>query len=100
VLYKNVTQNNIIAMAGGGNHSLALREKGEVLGWGCSSEDQLGIGHTKHQYTPQKLEPFSKHEVVALACGWNFSIALNLAVFMDGVTITMVNWVFLSVLIN
>ncbi len=60
------------ALAAGGDHSLALKGDGTVVGWGRNSDGQTTI-------------PASATNVVALAAGWRHSLALK----EDG---TVVGW--------
>jgi alpha-tubulin suppressor-like RCC1 family protein len=67
---------DVIAIAAGTNHSLALRADGSVWAWGDNERGQLGDGTTTDRSLPVRakgLEP-----VVAIAAGLNFSLALDL----------------------
>jgi len=71
----------VIALAGGGNHSLALCSDGTVAAWGYNTYCQLGDNSwTQHQvpilaYRGSGSALFGK-EVVAIAAGTNYSLAL------------------------
>jgi alpha-tubulin suppressor-like RCC1 family protein len=58
---------NIIAVAAGRTHSLALRDNGTVIGWGRYSEHDRG--------GEMNLPP-GLTNIVAIAAGWDFSLAL------------------------
>ena len=53
-----------MALAAGGNHSLALRSDGTVVGWGDNGSDQGTV-------------PTDLNGVVAIACGDYHSLALR-----------------------
>ena len=55
---------NVVAVAGGGEHSLALRADGTLIGWGDSQYGQTSI-------------PEAATNVVAIAAGWAHSLALR-----------------------
>ena len=62
---------NVVGIAGGPSHSLALREDGTVTGWG-------------HNWSGQAVAPDDLRDVVAVACGQNASLALR----SDGTVVT------------
>ena len=64
--------NNVVAIAAGGFHSLALRADGTVVGWGDNTVNQSTV-------------PSGLSNVVAIAAGENHSCALK----KDG---TVVQW--------
>jgi len=79
--------NKIIAVALGGQHSIALAADGTVYTWGYNNVGQLGDGTTAERHTPVKVlkgaydgtthlgdEPTNK--ITAVALGWRHSIAL------------------------
>jgi len=43
-------------VTGGEHHTIALTKSGEVFAWGRNDDGQLGLGHTKEQTSPQKIE--------------------------------------------
>ena len=63
---------NVVAVAGGLDHALALRDDGTVVGWG----DDSGYGET--------VVPAGLTNVVAISAGWLFSMALR----SDGTVVT------------
>jgi alpha-tubulin suppressor-like RCC1 family protein len=66
---------DIIAVAVGGSHTLALTSTGNVYGWGLNTSGQVGIGNTTSpQETPQQL---SLSNIVAIAAGATHSVALD-----------------------
>jgi alpha-tubulin suppressor-like RCC1 family protein len=46
---------NMTAIAGGGNHTIALNNDGTVWAWGRNDSGQLGDGTTTDRYTPVKV---------------------------------------------
>src|SRR5450759_1004138 len=67
---------SVTAIAGGGNHSLALTSTGQVLAWGYNGHGQLGNGTTTNSSTPVavSLPPFGI-TVTAIAGGGLHSLA-------------------------
>lgn len=65
---------NIVAIAGGGTHSLALDRRGRVWSWGGNSYGQLGDGTNAHRAGPALL---GLNRVVAIAAGEYHSLALT-----------------------
>ncbi|MBE3556789.1 MAG: cell wall-binding repeat-containing protein [Firmicutes bacterium] len=64
-----------IAVAAGGQHSLALDSNGHVWAWGFNSSGQLGDGTHTQRNTPVQVQGLS--DVAAIAAGDNFSLALK-----------------------
>jgi alpha-tubulin suppressor-like RCC1 family protein len=65
----------ITQVAGGGRHSLALREDGTVFAWGSNDRGQLGDGTTIDRKQPVEVQNLS--DVVAISAGGEFSMALE-----------------------
>ncbi|AKT40998.1 MopE-related protein [Chondromyces crocatus] len=66
----------VIAVAGGGSHSLSLLSDGTVHGWGSNSHGELGLGTTNSPIpTPQTL--LGPSGVSQLAAGNTFSLVLR-----------------------
>jgi alpha-tubulin suppressor-like RCC1 family protein len=71
-----VGASNIVAIAGGLNHSLALKKDGTVLAWGSDEKGQLGDGTTlADKTTPTPVSGAS--DIVAIAAGGLHSLALK-----------------------
>ncbi len=66
----------IIAIAAGGNHSLALKSDGTVWSWGHNSNGQLGDGTTTDRGAPVAVAG-GLTGVVAIAAGYHHSIAVK-----------------------
>jgi alpha-tubulin suppressor-like RCC1 family protein len=68
---------NVIAVAAGGEHSLALRADNTMMGWGNNREGQLGIGSTANSHVPVAIaNSATLPGVTAIAAGRKFSLAL------------------------
>ncbi len=67
---------NVVAIAAGYGHCLALLSNGTVRAWGWNSGGELGIGNTVNQSTPQQIPASSLSNVVAVSAGSNHSMAL------------------------
>ncbi|WP_306590119.1 hypothetical protein [Geothrix sp. 21YS21S-4] len=66
---------DVVAIAGGGFHSLALKSDGTVWAWGANSQGQLGDGTTIDRSIPVKVGNLSGGSV--LAAGSTHSLALT-----------------------
>lgn len=66
---------NVVSVAGGARHSLALLGNGKVMAWGSNEEGQLGTGGTPVT-SNVPLAVASLSEVKAIAAGANHSLAL------------------------
>jgi len=73
---------NVIAVAAGGNHTLALSYDGTVWAWGSNSDGQLGDGTaaTQRNY-PRKVVGLTGidtlTDIIAIAAGGNHSLAIR-----------------------
>jgi alpha-tubulin suppressor-like RCC1 family protein len=73
----------VIAIAAGGQHSLALKSNGTVVAWGRNGDGQLGNGTTTGQNTPVQVCDTGQTDcttnpltgVIAIAGGGNHSLA-------------------------
>jgi alpha-tubulin suppressor-like RCC1 family protein len=72
---------NIIAIAAGGYHSIALDSNGKVWAWGYNCNGQLGNGETGEEVTPIKVKGLDGEGllegIVAIAGGEYHSLALD-----------------------
>lgn len=69
---------NVIAIAAGAYHSLALVADGTVMSWGLGTDGQLGNGTTPLISTPAPVPNLTG--AVGISAGWNHSVA----VLVDG----------------
>jgi alpha-tubulin suppressor-like RCC1 family protein len=72
-LVKDLSQ--VIAVAGGYYHSLALKADGTVFAWGGNDYGQLGNGTRDDQKVPVQVK--GANNVIAIASGDHFSLALK-----------------------
>jgi Regulator of chromosome condensation (RCC1) repeat/Bacterial TSP3 repeat len=66
-----------IEVAAGQSHSLALTNDGHVWAWGSNGQGQLGDGSGQSQYYPVQLTDANLTDVVVIAAGKDFSVALK-----------------------
>ncbi|KAJ8020140.1 Alsin [Holothuria leucospilota] len=59
----------------GAAHTLALTNQGQVWAWGCGSQLGCGTGNNVVS-TPQKLDAFCGRNVLKIACGSTYSMAI------------------------
>jgi len=65
----------IVAVSGGGFHSLALDRDGRVWAWGANGYGQLGVGDKTDRPIPVQLSTMG--QVTAVAAGFGHSLALK-----------------------
>ncbi len=71
---------NVVAIAAGHNHSLALLSNGTVKTWGINQYGELGLGYSgmaTNQSTPQQIPSSSLNNVVAIEAGGAHNLALH-----------------------
>ena len=66
---------DVTAIAGGANHTLALKSDGTVWAWGSNFHGQLGDGSNTDRTTPVQVSGLS--DVTAIAGGGDHAIALK-----------------------
>jgi alpha-tubulin suppressor-like RCC1 family protein len=66
---------NIIAIAAGGHHSIALSRDGTVWTWGNNAQGQLGDGSTENSSVPVRVEGLA--DVIAIAGGYTHTLVLK-----------------------
>ena len=64
---------NVVAIAAGGSHSLAVDGSGRLWAWGANVSGQLGLGSTAMSSTP--VEVVLPHAVASVAAGFGHSLA-------------------------
>jgi alpha-tubulin suppressor-like RCC1 family protein len=67
--------NNIIAIAAGDNHSLALKNDGSVWTWGFNGQGQLATGGTTNRSVPAAVSGLSG--VIAIGAGGNHTLVVT-----------------------
>jgi alpha-tubulin suppressor-like RCC1 family protein len=65
----------VTALAGGGEHTLALKSDGTVWAWGDNATGQLGDGSTTQRTSPVQVSGLTA--VTAIAAGNDHSLALK-----------------------
>jgi alpha-tubulin suppressor-like RCC1 family protein len=73
-------QKQIIHLAFGRSHVMALEQDGRVFAWGEGQHGCLGFGDTKRRPVPQQLTFFdtNKRRVIDIACGQKFTVVVAL----------------------
>lgn len=66
---------DVVAIAAGENHNLAVRQNGEVLAWGENDSGELGSATPPVLHTPDEVPGLSN--IVAVAAGSDHSLALD-----------------------
>lgn len=65
----------IISVAAGGLHTLALSRSGRVYSWGCN--DEKALGHSAQEFTVSQVHGLDDEFVVQITCGDSISAALT-----------------------
>ena len=57
--------------------TLAMRNDGSIFAWGANFCGQLGLGHTNHQNTPQRINPshFQGKSILSIQAGYGHTLA-------------------------
>lgn len=66
---------NIVALAGGQNHSLALDTNGNIWTWGSDANGQLGLGGILGSSIPAEVTGLGS--IVQVSAGFNHNLALD-----------------------
>ena len=76
---------HVVAVAAGGEHSLALTADGSVWSWGDGGMSNLGHGDEQRQLLPKIIEALAGMRIVAVAAGThNLALTANGAVWSWG----------------
>mmetsp|Transcript_58175 Transcript_58175/g.115467 ORF Transcript_58175/g.115467 Transcript_58175/m.115467 type:complete len:913 (-) Transcript_58175:296-3034(-) len=78
---KHLDRENVIAIAAGDKHSVALTSGGEIYAWGDGTLGQLGLGDFAKQCTPYRVTELVDKMVLRIACG-----AFHTAAIVEGTT--------------
>jgi alpha-tubulin suppressor-like RCC1 family protein len=68
---------NIVSVAAGMAHTLALRADETVWAWGQDGVGQLGVGGANFDHTNSPVQSMGLTQIVAIAAGGNYSVALD-----------------------
>jgi alpha-tubulin suppressor-like RCC1 family protein len=74
-LVRNKKLKNIVKLAAGVEHAVALKSDGTVWAWGRNQRGQLGDGTKKDRSMPVKVKGLS--DIKDIAAGWYHSLALK-----------------------
>ncbi|GFG32082.1 hypothetical protein Cfor_08566 [Coptotermes formosanus] len=73
----NLSGKEVIEVACGSHHSLALTKDGEVYGWGQNNCGQVGSGLSTNQGVPRKVNShIGTKRAISIACGQTSSMAV------------------------
>lgn len=92
---ENTYLNNIVKIASGANHCLAVTKDGEVYAWGLGSSGQLGQNNTANSLYAVKVldetgeEPLK--DIIDVSAGAAHSVAVNkMEKYMHGVLVQII----------
>lgn len=66
---------NIVAISGGGGHTLILDSNGYVYCCGWNSKGQLGLSDDTTKI--EQIEILKEFKIIQISCGWDFSAAVS-----------------------
>jgi hypothetical protein len=76
-LIESLTNELIVEIGCGSNHSLAINDKGELFTWGEGLYGQLGHGILNNEYYPRKVEHVRNYRFKSVKGGATHSVALT-----------------------
>ncbi|MFA7150813.1 MAG: prepilin-type N-terminal cleavage/methylation domain-containing protein [Candidatus Paceibacterota bacterium] len=82
---------NVLQVAGGNEHTVALREDGTVYAWGKNEHGQLGDNSTTDRYTPVQVKGVGGEGFLTNAISVAAGSAYSLALLEDGTVYTWGN---------
>lgn len=82
---KIVGLSNIIQVAAGGWHALALNSIGEIFAWGVGTGGRLGLGHCDHVYVPTRIAFPAFFTRIGCGCYTSFGVADEAKLYLWGV---------------
>jgi len=68
---------DIIDIAAGASHSVAVNANGQVYVWGSNDFCELGLPGKEPRFKPTLLESLSAHRITSVNCGPHSTIAVN-----------------------
>ncbi|KAJ0178719.1 hypothetical protein K1T71_005494 [Dendrolimus kikuchii] len=75
---KVLATKNVIQVACGSYHSIALTNNGDLYAWGANSYGQCGLGTISNkEMTPQPITSLAGIPIALIACGSNHTFALS-----------------------
>ncbi|CAM6090961.1 unnamed protein product [Calypogeia fissa] len=78
VLVKKLVGLNLVDIAAGGWHSMALTTSGEVYGWGRGEHGRLGFDEDKSsKLVPAQIQLLAHETIIQISCGGTHSVALT-----------------------
>ena len=75
-LVHSLLNKGITSITAGGDHCLAITDKGRLFSWGSGSFGQLGHGDTIHHLSPTFVSFFTQYQVKSISAGSRHSIAI------------------------
>eukprot|EP00831_Metopus_contortus_P065115 TRINITY_DN58219_c0_g1_i1.p1 TRINITY_DN58219_c0_g1~~TRINITY_DN58219_c0_g1_i1.p1 ORF type:complete len:435 (-),score=66.28 TRINITY_DN58219_c0_g1_i1:93-1397(-) len=75
-LVESLFGEQIVQVACGVSHTLALNDKGVVFAWGLGEHGALGVGDRYTHYAPELIEKFTSSEIESISCGHRHSTFL------------------------
>ncbi|CAH2105537.1 unnamed protein product [Euphydryas editha] len=77
-IIKFLATKNVIQIACGSYHSIALTNNGELYTWGANTHGQCGLGtKSNKETTPQQITSLLGIPIAMIACGSNHTFALS-----------------------
>lgn len=76
---------NIIQVAAGGWHGMALNAIGEIYAWGVGTGGRLGLGDSEHHYTPVRIAHGAFFTRIGCGCYTSYGIDDNAKLYVWGV---------------
>eukprot|EP01017_Pseudomicrothorax_dubius_P009399 TRINITY_DN13185_c0_g1_i1.p1 TRINITY_DN13185_c0_g1~~TRINITY_DN13185_c0_g1_i1.p1 ORF type:complete len:598 (+),score=138.05 TRINITY_DN13185_c0_g1_i1:64-1857(+) len=67
----------VVTVACGENHTVALTKAGFVCAWGAGAHGQLGLGDLLKQNVPVSIEALEGQQIIDLSCGRRHTLALT-----------------------
>ncbi|XP_050097648.1 probable E3 ubiquitin-protein ligase HERC4 isoform X1 [Anopheles aquasalis] len=77
-LIRSIAAKQVVQIAAGHYHCLALTNSGELYAWGSNAYGQLGLGMTNEKVsTPTLVQSLAGVPIAFIACGGNHSFAIS-----------------------